>query len=201
MDCLFKIQAAYLDLPLEEPVAAAVQEPIAVGRGLNENDVRGLQEPVRSTTGQLGGALHLGGKTPRAAKPPRKSVAPTPYHEAQPASAPAPALGGKTPRAAKPPRKSVAPNPYEEAQPAPAPALAQRAQAAARVAISQRPATPATRVPAKEPTPAPAKEPAHADARAEGPTEMANMAEAVALMRKLGDAERARAFKVGQQQR
>jgi hypothetical protein len=30
---------------------------------------------------------------------------------------------------------------------------------------------------------------------------MANMADAVALLRKLGDAERARAFKVGQQQR
>jgi hypothetical protein len=59
MDCLFEIQAAYLELPLEEPVEAAVQEPVeaavqepvAVGRGLNlnENDVRDLQEPVRST--------------------------------------------------------------------------------------------------------------------------------------------------------
>jgi hypothetical protein len=38
------------------------------GHGLNENDVRGLQEAVRSTRG-LRGSPRLGGKSPRSRAP------------------------------------------------------------------------------------------------------------------------------------
>jgi hypothetical protein len=92
--------------------------------------------------------------------------------------------------AAKPARKKLAPNPYKQAKaPAPPPALAQRAQAAASEAFAPAPA------PAKAVAPAPAP----ADARAEGPTAMANMVVAVALMKKSGEAERARLFQAAEQ--